>query len=260
MKRRRFEDRLERELIAAARRQAEEAGDATPQRARLRIAVGGVAAVATIALLTGVLLLGSPGSEPPRPAATVTMPIPPGVCPSDPLTDRALPQVIRSRFALLRRPQTAADRAVCIRAPFGADMRANPAELRLAAHGPGSRDEVRVGSSWSGDVPYLCIEHHRPGATFGSTGCGPADDVALNGLSVFGANAMRTGRFLFLVPDGVATVELRYADGSARRLPVRGNVASLLARGVFQDPSSSSTDYALLDADGEVLTVARAAR
>ncbi|HST38569.1 MAG TPA: hypothetical protein VLK58_03630 [Conexibacter sp.] len=186
MKRRRFEDRLERELIAAARRQAEEASDAAPQRARLRIAVGGVAAVATIAILTGALLLGSPSSEPPRPAATVTLPIPPGVCEGALLTDRALPPEVSSRFALLRRPQTDADRAFCIRAPFGEGMRANPAELRLAGHGPDSSGELRVGSSWSGDVPYLCIEHHRPGATFGSLGCGPADDVAQNGLSVFG--------------------------------------------------------------------------
>ncbi|MDW5596082.1 hypothetical protein VSS74_17175 [Conexibacter stalactiti] len=270
MKRRRFEDRLERELLAAARRQAEESG-AVPQRGRLRIAVGAAAAMTALAAVTLAVVIGPPhDSRRVAPTAAAPRTTPPPVAGAGctesairsdlELTTEALPRELADAYALLRRPQTAVDTSVCAVLPeHQATVRTNPAEQRYGGSGPGPY-KLWVGSRWLADRPQLCLYVELTRYSGGSITCGDALPGVKDGFSYFTADDRRSGRYVFVVPDGVANVELRFDDGHTTRLPVRGNVAWHLQHDVFESPRTSVGDYALLDGSGNVLTVARAAR
>lgn len=261
MKRRRFEDRLERELLAAARRQAEESG-APLHRGRLRVAAGAAAAVATLAAVTLAVVLISPGDAPPpvitgeagagaqRPTSCA------GVAGTEQLgvTERTMPQSVYDAIAVLRRPQTAAEREICPAVAAGPNALVNPAEVRDAGLFRQQKyGRLFVATRWFGDQPQICVQRVPHGV--GSGGCQDAEKTIARGYA-YAFSSGGTAVYHVVVPDGVAAVELRRSDGPATRLPVRANVARLLAFRTFSNPQALRLEYDLLDADGAVLSTA----
>lgn len=151
-----FEERLERELIAAARRATAGAAGAgrdgsDRRRVRLRphlllrplpVALVALAAIAALA----VAALVFPARDVPRPAApppgaVETTPPTPGPLPRqcDPagyrgrmrtrLTSRGIDRRLYDAYGVLRRPQTAADRVACPAWSFGGLL--NPSAIRF---------------------------------------------------------------------------------------------------------------------------------
>jgi hypothetical protein len=267
MRRRRpFEDRLERELVAAALRQAGDPGG-EPPRGRGRAAVGAVAAVTALAAIAAALVVGPldgtrPATTGMTSTSTDTLPIPRSACDAVAaqgnvtLTTRALPRAVPDAFALLRRPQTARDRADCA-VGAGQGITTNPAELRYAK-GPG-RWTVRLGTRWKLSRPQVCLTV-TPGTAPGGLACFDALAGVEQGFRYSSESPVDSERvYAFVVPDGVAEVEIR--GSFAERFPVRDNVGWYAAPA---NPAVAGGDpfdeYALFDDDGEELAVVPVAR
>lgn len=270
-----FEDRLEQELIAAAKRST--AGSSAVHRrprSRLRpLPVAAVALAAIVALAVAALTL--PGGGAPRDRAATPAPGPiPRQCEGRAaagdlrLTDAPPAPALLEAFAVLRRPQTAADRADCRVGLTG--LLVNPATIRLAG-----RDErgdriflVPVGGlpDWSrhtrGDrrsparlpirrQPTLCY------STVSRLGAGSSCQALSTlgrGRFLGGGYGRGTANVLGLFTDGVAAVEIEFRDGGTRRVPVRSNVATVELRGRPGDPAVTARRYRLLDADGATIS------
>ncbi|MBB4662609.1 hypothetical protein [Conexibacter arvalis] len=274
-----FEDRLERELVAAARREAEvaTAAAARPRRVRRpgRLRPLPVAAVAllTIAALA-VAVLALPGAEAPVPAPATG----PTECERRAaagelvLTAEPPPPRLLAAFAVLRRPQTDADRADC---GVGVPERPlNPSAVRLAGRdATGGRvfvapvgavpdlDARRGGDRGpqhelpaSARQPLLCVVIVGPST--GGGGCATSSHVG-RGRFVGSSFADGVARVVGLFTDGIAAVELELDDGSTRRLEVRDNVATVQLRERPGERAASVVRYRLLDADGETIVTRR---
>jgi hypothetical protein len=192
-------------------------------------------AIAVCALSAGLavgvatLAQGSSGSATPPPPPPVS---------ASAFTDSAaevtaVPAQEAAAFAILRRPRTAADSFAQIRrgsGPFGA----NPA-LARSARVPASRNALapRLVSvvPASGGV---CLRILASGG-YAQWWCMPMAQARLGSLTVAQLPPSPTPRaaanqyLVGLVPDGVATVEIRSADGSGHKVVVRSNVYATAA-------------------------------
>lgn len=292
-----FEDRLEQELTAAARREAaaaprdagrvahaaQAAAGAAPARrhsaaARRRrprpLPVAAVALAAILALAVAVVALPGGDARHDRPAAPAPAAGPlPRECDRRAAAgevrltaEQPTPRLLEA-FAVLRRPQTDADRAGCHVGLTG--LLVNPATIRLAG-----RDErghriflVPVGGlpDWSrrtrGDrrspadlpvrrQPTICSSTV---SRLGAGGSCQALSSIGRGRFFGGGYGRGTANVLGLFTDGVAAVEIEFLDGSTRRVPVHSNVATVELRGRAGDPAVTARRYRLLDADGATI-------
>lgn len=235
---------LERELRAAVPRVAGSARPAAPRPALGNLAAAiGVAVALGVALLT-VIVLGH--GRPAVPARGPTSSAPVTVTSSTRIP--TLGQ-LRANFAVLRRPQSAADRSWH-----------PPCDCQR--HGPGRRvvdylvaDQRLTDTLPGGDRVFLTVEHVRfpdqpagsyslaiwvvgPHGSLTSTNFGPNVNYTVVPLS---SGSGRTGLvFSGIVPDGVVSVRwtfaclpspasgarCKYPGAVTATLPVRGNVAA----------------------------------
>ena len=224
-----FEDRLERELLDAARRRATAGAGA---RRRPRIALTAAVACAVLAVIAAVaaFVVALPSADHPQPAAE-----PPPLSPACArlqrdgrarFTDAPVDRRLLAAFAVLRRPQTAADRREC---PAFIGSLVNPRASRLARSNPDGQPIYLVpvakrlqGGPGPRDAgPELCIFTVFAGGAGGGS-CGALGPY-LRGVT----GASSVGRIAVgLQPDGVATLELVLRDGTRQRIALVNNVWS----------------------------------
>jgi hypothetical protein len=285
-----FEQRLERELVAAARREAARAGMAgcagagapgrpvpTSPRRRPRTAAGprrrlrprplpvaAVALLAIVALVVAVVALPGSSDETPRlsPAAT---PLPrqcddrrdQGVR----LTRAPVDPRLRSVYGVLRRPQTAADRSFC---PVLGRVAVNPAAIRLAGTDADGRQVFLVPVTGRGEPifdrgPQLCIfavTPRRPsadGRRMLPAAWGGGCGYVGDVHGDLGLSASNGRVAAGVLPDGVATMRLRLRDGREWRVPVRENFWTYRGVSWHARQRHPVVEVSLLDRDGAVL-------
>jgi hypothetical protein len=299
----RFEERLERELLDAAHRHARGA-DASAQGRTRRATVGlrrrrmrrldaaagrrsthsprpalaAAVACTALVLLAGLAVALAGGDHAPLPAATPIARQLPRQCDRAAragqveLSTAAVDRRLLDRFAVLRRPQNAADRAFC---PAEMGSVVNPGAIRLAGHdadgnpvflvptvgirAPALRQGNTRGAThgplrWSAHSgrPQLC--HTIAYARSRAGGCMPPAGIG-QGRYLGSSNGPRRAVFIGIFADGVASTELTFQDGSTRDVAVHGNIASFELRGSRPTPSNSVARYRLLDDGGATILV-----
>jgi hypothetical protein len=271
-----FEERLERELIAAARRAsadaagaaagAAEAGAARRARRRVRLRpfrllrplpVALVALAAIAALAVAVLVV--PAGEAPRPAAPAPQPLPrqcDRLARQSRLSLTAAPVDARllAAFAILRRPQMAADRALC---PPLQDVTLNPSAVRRMRVDPAGRTiylvplAARRSGSGRPYAPGLCIAAVSGGDRRRESGGGCLSLGSV--LRGTGGGIAGDGFMTGVQPDGVATIELRMRNGRRARIAVVGNVWGYRTASRAAARANPVLSIAKLDAAGRLL-------
>lgn len=262
-----FEARLERELIAAARRRTARGGRPALRPRPVVATAGALAALALLAVLVLAFPTGDRSAAPPA-----AQPLPrqcdrAAAAGELRLTSAPVDRRLLEAFAILRRPQTAADRSICPRSLMWGTV--NPAAIRYAgrdvrgdriflvpsAGHPDAtkawREGLRVAPSENPyrTGPMLCtaIVSRRGG----SGGCQPP---WLFGRGRFTGSNHGPGVSVFfgIFSDGVAEVELDFGDGSTRRVPVARNVSTFQLRG-DRTPANTIVAYRLLDEEGATI-------
>jgi hypothetical protein len=263
-----FEQRLERELIEAARRQAGSGAarpSRPPRRRPPRVAL--TAAVACLALAAlAVLVVALPGRYD---AATPSPAQQPRQCDRLAasgelrLTDAPVDSRLLAAFGVLRRPQDARDRSICPSlAPNFVTL--DPGAIRFADRNVLDRRVFLVPVANNRTLPppghaqqrpsgpQLCyVSVNRRGSAAGS--CYPPEFFARGRFFAGGSGPHGSFAHFGVFPDGVAGIELHFEDGSRRTVPVRGNVVSFSTDGRRATPTNTVVRIRLLDVDGRVL-------
>ncbi|MDO8209341.1 hypothetical protein [Conexibacter sp. CPCC 206217] len=285
-----FEDRLERELVDAARRRARAgasaAGAGSPARARSRRALGPrrlprpprfalTAAVACIALVAlAVIALALPGGDRATTPGGSHSALP-RQCDAAAgrgrlrLVSAPVDSGLLATYAILRRPQTAADRTTC---PATAQIgRLNPAAIRRAGSDPDGHPLFLVPMASVPDMerafrrgdprppweipdmtgPRLCPTIVYPNSGAGGN-CYPPSFFG-RGRFLPASSRTRISISIGLFSDAVAAVDVRFFDGSLKRFEITDNVAVLKLEGRTATPANSVAGYRLLDEHGATI-------
>lgn len=211
-----FEQQLHDELVRAARR-----GRGRRPAARVQpLVAASLIAVLAVGVLFVLVLPRTSGDDG---TASSPGPVPAGVATS-----------LYENFAVLRRPRTADD-ALPKRALLRASDHATPSESRLVADAHGVKVWMVPG------IEVVCIVTQAVSGTrttWGSAGCGRAEDAATYATGKRPVGSITTGPYSWrphrllvtlLLPDGTSDVELRRGDLLTKRLTVRDNATSTRA-------------------------------
>lgn len=271
-----FEDRLERELVDAARRRQRRGASSRLRHAphrRLPLRGLAVACACAALLVAAALVVALPGGEPAPPVAPQRLL--PRQCDEAAargqlrLVATPVDRRLLASYAVLRRPQTEADRSVCPGAAMTGLL--NPGTIRLAgddhdghplflvpmAGVPDVKRAVRRGDQRPPEEipdrtgPRLCPTIVRPDSGAGGL-CYPPSYFGRGRFlpeTRWSASLVTIGVF----EDGVTAVDVRFRDGAERQVQIRDNVAVLQLAVSPTNWANTITGYDLLDAEGRVL-------
>lgn len=250
-----FEDRLEQELVAAARRRI--AARAPRARRRLpRPLLATAAALAVLALLTTLVLAMPGGGGDPRPTAAPEQGAPAACAraqwdPRAVYTTTPADRRLLDALATLRRPQARRDRAAC---PILPEQVLNPAAIRSAGRSAAGHRLFLVPTDSAADgrpggLAICLVTVTEDGRPWGGAGCTSAAGAAQGRFTgTFLRSGVRT--LLGIFPDHVARLVVRLGDGSRIEVPIRENVASLVVPERVKRGATWFAAATLLRADG----------